>query len=76
MRDRGRDHETKPFDGRNGEGLLARLRKGVFWNVILSDTIYSLDGFRKSTPPQNCQLLVLIRDSKQQFDDFVGELTF
>ena len=28
--------------------------------VILSHTMYLLDGFRKSTPPQNRQLIVLI----------------
>ena len=31
---------------------------------------------RKSTPPQNSQLITLIRNSKQHVDDFVGELTF
>ena len=30
----------------------------------------------KSTPPQNLQLNTLISVSKQQVDDFVGELTF
>ena len=31
---------------------------------------------RKSTPPQNLQLNVLISSGEQLFDDFVGELTF
>jgi hypothetical protein len=38
--------------------------------------MYQLDGFSKSNPPQNRQLIVLITDSKQLVDDFVGELTF
>jgi hypothetical protein len=32
--------------------------------------------FRKSTPSQKCQLIVLLSNSKQQVDDFAGELTF
>ena len=40
----------------------------------LSDTPYF--HFRKSTPPQNRQLDISISDSKQEFDDFVGDLTF
>ena len=42
----------------------------------LSDTMQSLISFRKSTPPQNLQLNILIIDSQQQIDDFVSELTF
>jgi len=42
----------------------------------LSHTIYELDCFRKSTPPQNRGLIVSIRNSNKQVDDFVGELTF
>jgi len=33
--------------------------------LCLSDTIYLLISFRKSTPPQNRQLNILIRHSKQ-----------
>ena len=33
-------------------------------------------SFRKSTPPQNRQLNLLNRHSKQQVDDFVGVLTY
>jgi len=38
--------------------------------------MYLLISFRKSTPPQNRQLNILVSDSKQKVDDFVGELTF
>ena len=38
--------------------------------------MYSLISFRKSTPPQESQLNILISDSKQEADDYVGELTF
>jgi hypothetical protein len=38
----------------------------------LSNRIYQSIGFRKSTPPHNCQINTLIRNSKQQVDDFVG----
>ena len=38
--------------------------------------VYQLNGFRKSTPPQSRQLIVLISDSKQKVDHLVGELTF
>ena len=44
--------------------------------VISSHSMNLLIRFRKSTPPQNRQLNVLIGNSKQQVDDFVGELTF
>ena len=42
----------------------------------LSHTMDSLLSFRKSTPSQNRQLDILISDSKQYVDDFVGGLTF
>jgi len=32
---------------------------------ILSHTMYQLDSFRKSTPPQNCELVALISNIKQ-----------
>ena len=41
-----------------------------------SHITYLPNGCRESTPPQNCQLIVLIRNGKQLVDDFVGELTF
>jgi len=44
--------------------------------AFLSDTMYLLISFRMSTPPQNRQLNILIGNSKQYVDDFVGELTF
>ena len=42
----------------------------------LSGIMYLLIGFRKSNPPRNRQLDILISNSKQHVDDFVGELTF
>ena len=42
----------------------------------LSDTIDLLISFRTSTPPQNRQLDILVSNSEQQVDNFVGELTF
>ena len=38
--------------------------------------MYSLNGYSKSTPPQNRRITVSISDSQQQVDDFVAELTF
>jgi len=43
---------------------------------VLSDTLYQLNGFRKSTSPQNRQLIVLMGNSKQEGENIVGELTF
>ena len=40
-----------------------------------SHTLYQFNGFIRSTPPQNRQLIVLISKEKQQVDDLVGELT-
>jgi hypothetical protein len=42
----------------------------------LSHTMHSSNGFRKSTSPQNRQLIVSISNCKQPVDNFVGELTF
>jgi hypothetical protein len=42
----------------------------------LSDAIYLLLSFRKSTPPHNRQLNVSISDRKRQVDDCTGDLTF
>ena len=44
--------------------------------AILSHTMYQSNCFRKPTPPQNRQLNIWIRNSKQSVNDFVGELTF
>ena len=44
--------------------------------TVLSQTMYSVNGFRKSTPTQNRQLFVLISNSEHDVDDFVGDLTF
>ena len=38
----------------------------------LSDAMHLLIGFRKSTAPQNRQLNILISNSEQRVDDFVG----
>jgi hypothetical protein len=38
--------------------------------------MHLLNGFRKSTPPQNRRHIVFIGNSKQYLDNFVGELTF
>ena len=37
-------------------------------HVVLSDTMHLLIRFKKSTPPQNRQLNILIRDSRQYVD--------
>jgi len=42
----------------------------------LSHKMYLLISFRKSTPPQNRQLIVYYYQLKYQVDGFVGELTF
>jgi hypothetical protein len=44
--------------------------------MTLSHRMYSLNGFRKSTPPQNRQPNISIRNSKEQIGDFVGKLAF
>ena len=43
---------------------------------VSSHTINRLNSFRKSTPPQNRQLIVLISNSKLSVFDFVGKSTF
>ena len=43
--------------------------------AILSHRKYSMIIFRKSTPPQNRQLIVHCSYLKYQVDDSVGELT-
>ena len=42
----------------------------------LSDTMYSSISLTMSTPPPNRQLNILISNSKQHVDGFVGEWTF
>ena len=46
------------------------------WGLLLSHMMYRLVCSRKSTPPQNCQLNILISNLEQLVDDSVGELTF
>jgi hypothetical protein len=53
-----------------------RSRAVYQWAITLSHTRYCLDGFRESTPPHNCLLVVLISNRKQWVDEFLGELTF
>jgi len=60
-------HEDSEFGNREHPGL------GV---LDLFDTMYLSISFRKSRPPQNRRLNVLMSNSQQQVDDFVGELTF
>ena len=55
-------------EGWSGEGAV-----GV---ANSSDMMYLLISFRKSTPPQNRQLNIVTKNSKQQVDDFVVKLTF
>ena len=38
--------------------------------------MHSFIGFRKSTPPQHRQLNILVGNSRQYVDDFMGVLTF
>jgi hypothetical protein len=42
----------------------------------LFDTMYLLISFRKSTPPQNRQLIVYYYNIKNQVDGFARDLTF
>jgi len=42
----------------------------------LSHTSFYVNGFRHWTLPQDCPLIVLMSNSKQWFDDFVGGVTF
>ena len=56
-----------------GSDICGGVREACSTN--LSHIMYQLDGFRKSSPPQNRQLVVLISKNKQQVDDLVGELT-
>jgi len=50
--------------------------QGVSCRETLSHRMSLLISFMKSTPPQNCQLDILISNIKQYVDDFVGELAF
>ena len=44
--------------------------------AILSATMYQSISFRKSSPPHDRQLDMLISNGKQQVDNYWGELTF
>ena len=44
--------------------------------VVSSDTMYKLNGFKKSTPPQHRYLVFHYLFTQHQVDGFVGELTF
>jgi len=56
-------------------GSLACMFDDYAGSTFLSHSMIQLNGFEKSTLPQNRQLFVLISDSTQKVDDFVGELT-
>ena len=69
--------------GVGGDGLLLRLGQRAHTQLIFQrhqeehrhrPPQRPIIGFRKSTPPQNRQLMILI--SEQRVDDFVGKLTF
>ena len=45
-------------------------------SLFLSHRMYSSNGFRNSTPPQNRRLIVSISNNKKYVDSFVRELTF
>ena len=49
-----------------------------YWRgtLTLSHRMYVSVNFRKSTPPQNRQLILNQDESKYKVDGFVGELTF
>ena len=53
-------------------------KRSINWAglVLLSHRMYLLISFRKSNPPQNRQLDILISDSKQQVVDFCGGVDF
>ena len=56
--------------------LNCKLRSPAGCDAHLSHAMYELSGSRKSTPPQNRQLIVCYYYSKQCVDDFVRQLTF
>ena len=62
-----------PYGGPKGGGVLMS-------NVPLHGTLFghnvSINQFQKVNSPTNLQLDISISNSKQQVDDFVGELTF
>ena len=43
---------------------------------VLESQLHRSNGFGKSTPPQNCQLLVLMSNGKRLPDDLMEKLTF
>ena len=43
---------------------------------VSSHKMYQVDGFRKSTPPQNYHFIVCCYELKQEVDDFVRKVTF
>ena len=57
-------------------GVPSLLGSGCRLAVVSFHRKYSLISLRKSTPPQNRQLNILISNSEQCVDDFVGGLTF
>ena len=59
-----------------GDARVPRGLRRVAPGPLLSHRMYLLISFRKSTPPQNRQLDILISKSEQSVDDFRGGLTF
>ena len=43
---------------------------------VLSPKVHLFISFRRSIPQQHRQINILISNSRQQLDDFVGDLTF
>jgi len=58
--------------------LYDRLQRGACppSRRTLSQTKYLLNGLWKSTPSQNLELVDFVSNSKQEVNNFVGELTF
>ena len=60
-----------------GHRFQRRPNSGITWGATnLSRRMNDLDGVKKSTPPQNRQLIVYYYELEQQGADVVGELTF
>ena len=62
----------------DGSRFLEPLAPFPTWRFeqVQAECFGAVSSFTKSTLFQNRQLIVLISNSKQQVDDFVGELTF
>ena len=67
------------YMGRTGTCRTYMIAKVGFWPGLsgqsLSHRMHLSTSLRKSTPPQNRQLIVDYYYLEQQVDDFVGEMT-